>query len=595
MVPDGLFKKNLELLATIDRTLWQKVQGDMPTPDYQIIPSREGLPILEVKGTILHSRYHPTEEARRWVKHQLEKWDGFTTPIIYGLGLGYHIEELAKSVERGFLVIEPDVKVFRIALHYLDLSRLIGRTAFSVEPSEDELSRIIKRDSHLMAHNPTVNLHPTLYQKVRRCIGLQQRYRILTVGPIYGGSSPIARYVTSALVELGYEVELMDCSIFADAFHSLDRLVRDGGSRERLRGLFTLFLSELVLAKVMDYRPDLVFALAQAPLTKESLLRLKNDGVPTAFWFVEDYRTMNYWREIAPFYDYFFTIQEGEFFCQLKELGLDNFHYLPLAASPEWHRPLDLTEEELHEYGSDLSFVGAGYYNRRNLFLRLIDFDLKIWGNEWEGALPLLRYIQRKGERVSTEETVKIFNASKINLNLHSSNRHEGINPYGDFVNPRTFEIAACGAFQLVDYRRDLPRFFNLSEELVCFQDVEDLRKKISYFLARPTEREEIARRARQRVLREHTYKKRMQELMSFLLDRGFKGSGRLPGKYLVRDLLREARKDRELASYLARFLTKKHSLTLTDIVSEIRQGKGGLTKPETIFLMLEEIGQRRG
>lgn len=29
----------------------------------------------------------------------------------------------------------------------------------------------------------------------------------------------------------------------------------------------------------------------------------------------------------------------------------------------------------------------------------------------------------------------------------------DGVEPYGDFVNPRTFESAACGAFQLVDSR----------------------------------------------------------------------------------------------------------------------------------------------
>ena len=44
-------------------------------------------------------------------------------------------------------------------------------------------------------------------------------------------------------------------------------------------------------------------------------------------------------------------------------------------------------------------------------------------------------------------EAVKIFNASRINLNLHSSPYHLGINPEGDYVNPRTFDLAAAGPF----------------------------------------------------------------------------------------------------------------------------------------------------
>ena len=38
-----------------------------------------------------------------------------------------------------------------------------------------------------------------------------------------------------------------------------------------------------------------------------------------------------------------------------------------------------------------------------------------------------------------------------INLNLHSAMQGRGVNREGDFVNPRTFEVAATGAFQVVD------------------------------------------------------------------------------------------------------------------------------------------------
>ena len=148
-------------------------------------------------------------------------------------------------------------------------------------------------------------------------------------------------------------------------------------------------------------------------------------------------------RDLAPEEDVFFTIQREPFFRELSKLGLKNFAFLPLAADPEVYRPLDLTPEDSRRFGAAVSFVGAGYRNRLAFFQGLLDFDFKIWGSDWNLNSPLGPFIQNHGARVSEEEAVKIFNASRINLNLHSSPYHLAINPEGDYVNPRTFDLAA--------------------------------------------------------------------------------------------------------------------------------------------------------
>lgn len=417
----------------------------------------------------------------------------------------------------------------------------------------------------------------------------QKGLKIMVVSPIYGGSFPVAEFCADALRKLGYKVDFIDNSIYKNAYLSINQITRNKTHQNQLREMFVDFVSEGIIARCNEFKPTLILALAQAPLSVHSLRKLKENKVPTAFWFVEDFRLMEYWQEVAPLYDYFFTIQRGEFFDRLSGRGVNHYHYLPLAASPDIHRRMQLSEEDLSTYGSDISFVGAGYYNRRRFFEGLLDFDFKIWGNEWDLNSPLGKCIQRSGERIGTEETIPIFNAAKININLHSSTYHEGVNPYGDFVNPRTFEIAACEGFQLIDYRSELPELFKPGEEIVYFKNREDLRDKIRYYLDRPREREEMARRARERVLREHTYEHRMEEMLNYIFNSGYS-----PPRWDGEDgdieaLIKAAGKETELGEYLAQF-REKGEVSLDDLVEYIHSGEGTLSRVEKILLLMNEM-----
>jgi spore maturation protein CgeB len=274
----------------------------------------------------------------------------------------------------------------------------------------------------------------------------------------------------------------------------------------------------------------------------------------------------------------------------LREAGARRTAFLPMAASPEIHRKMEPTAEELAEFGSDVSFVGAGYYNRRQLFEGLVDLDFRIWGNEWDNCPVLRPFLQRDGARVDTDDGVKVFNASRININLHSSSYHEGVNPDGDFVNPRTFEIAACGAFQLVDPRAGLANFFRVGEEVACFESLAELRAKIARYLEDPDGRKEIAERGRRRVLRDHTYERRMEEMIGFMVRSGFRPPWREARRREDPDrLAADAGAGTELGKYLSRFAGER-SLGLKDVLREIRKGSGDLSRVERIFLAMEAI-----
>jgi spore maturation protein CgeB len=306
-------------------------------------------------------------------------------------------------------------------------------------------------------------------------------------------------------------------------------------------------------------------------------------------WFVEDYRVLTYWREVAKHYDYFFTIQDGE--CHEALRGVTNAHleYLPCAFDPEIHRPLSLTPEEQEEYGSDVAFVGAGYRNRRLAFRRFLDLDFRLWGSDWGGAGDLGRVLQRGGDRMSTEESVRVFNAAKVNLNLHSSTYHDDVDPRGDFVNPRTFELAGSGAFQVTDARTLLPPLFDGGEVAIA-SSVAEMRALTEHYLAHPEERIPMAGRARRRALAEHTYRQRLQRLLGTVVGREqdrFLGRARAA---TVGDVLRQ-RSDGAFGEFLAQF-PRSLPFTLDGLVASIPDRDGALSEPEAIFLFLHQFDE---
>ena len=581
--------RNLEVLARVNPALARRVRSVRVGEGYQVLPAKNGLPVLRAGKTTLHSVYDPVREGEHWARVQEPPLEDAPAVAVLGFGMGYHLPGILKKTGRPLWVIEPNLEILRTAMEESDLRELLSRVLVATGREEAVMRALRENRAVTLVHEPSRNLSPSRYDAIRGRIRLWglKKLKILVVYPIYGGSLPIADYCSRALRELGHHVEEMSYGNAAQLYTALDMVTTHKENEAALKGQFTRLLSEMALARCLEVKPDLVLALAQAPLLPETLGKIREIGVPLVYWFVEDFRLMEYWKEIAPLCDLFLTIQKGEFLDAIGALGVGHAHYLPTAALPEIHRPLTLCPEELREYGSDLSFVGAGYYNRQQFFQGLLGMEFKIWGSDWNFASPLGRCLQRRGKRVSTEDSVKIFNATRINLNLHSSTYHRGVNPEGDFVNPRTFEIAACGRFQLVDERAELPDLFEPNLETCTFRDLEELREKTGYYLNHFEEAERIAGSARERVLSEHTYASRMEEMLGLMFERGFRGRG--DDGEPVEELIARAGAHTELGTYLSGFQDRKN-LRLEDIVSQIHRSQGRLSEQEAMFLLMKEL-----
>jgi spore maturation protein CgeB len=590
--------------------LAKRVEETKIGSDIQIVSSKDGRPVLKIDSITFHSIYQPDSEADPFLKQLLnlkEKRGDQGDPkiLVFGLGFGYHLNKIIREpLEIG--IIEPRWDVLKTAMKWVDLTAVIERCELMIG---EEISLHEWRQAQWMPLMPALRLYGGFFRRIQKILEnpfIEKRseitsdtaalpflqdlqLKILVVSPLYGGSYPTAAYCEKALKKLGHQVEMIDNSIYYGIYKQIPLQTQDKTNRTTLTEIFLNFISKMLLARCVDFKPDIVLALAQAPINIETLKILKENNILTAFWFVEDYQLMQYWRSFAPYYDFYFVIQDGEFFHELDKLGVENYAYLPMAASPEVHKGMTLKEEETIKYGSPLSFVGAPYHNRIQFFKGLLDFPFKIWGDGWEGT-PLASCVQKKGERVSTEESIKIFNATKINLNLHSSTYHEEINPFGDFVNPRTFEIASCGGFQLVDNRTKLPELFSPGEEVIPFRNLKELREQIRYYLDHEGEREKIAKKAQARAWREHTYEHRMQKLLSFILERkGTVLKKKSRKGEAIASMIEKLGKDSEVGKFLSQF-GGKQEVTLLDIVSKVQIGRGKLKEYEAIFLLMNEF-----
>jgi spore maturation protein CgeB len=582
------WEKNLEILRRMAPELAETLSLTQIPADHQVLPSKNGAPSLKVGRQRLHSTYDPLGEGWEWARVQ-DTGDGEPV-VIFGLGLGYHVLPLLEE-GRQVWVVEPSAVVARLALEHQDLTPLWARGGLRLGQDFKD----IPQRTRLLAHPPSRRLHPGLYRRLAAYLAGEESaggyLRILVVGPLYGGSHPIACSCARAFKNLGHKAEILDFTPFYQGYQALKNVTNDKTTAHKLTQEMLKFLGEILYARVRDFRPDLVCLLAQAPAEPQLLKALRSEGALLAYWFVEDFQVFPYWRDVAPEVDVFFTIQREPSFSELKKLGLKNFAFLPLATDTEVYRPVTLTPEDTQHFGAAVSFVGAGYRNRREFFQGLLDFDFKIWGSDWNLNSPLGSYIQKQGARVSEEEAVKIFNASRINLNLHSSPYHLGINPQGDYLNPRTFDLAATGAFQLVDRRVQLSEFFKPEEEVATFQNLAEAREKIDYFLAHEEERLGVAQKGRERCLQDHTYCVRMAQALEIIEDLC---PGRLPQRLRPEKPLEQLRRqfpdDHPVQAMLKRVPPEVEELS--QLVDTLKSGEDPLTETEAIFWILHEFQQ---
>jgi spore maturation protein CgeB len=502
-----------------------------PNDGVETVVADDGEPVFVVGGASQDSRRSPAEAAERLV--------GLLPPLegrgvlLYGLGS----PALAKALmgkAPWVAALDPSPDVAMHLLDTLDLEDSIrsGRFIPMAPGAMQDRPRHWEGEPVIAAHPPSVRRGPWLFESFKEWASRRSRRpargfsnaRILTIAPISGGPVSMGPFIQKAAASLGLESRLV---AWPGAMAALEASLKGPGPGPgpapgrggALEGLFSEAWN-VVLEEARAFSPDVILSLAQAPIDPRGAVRLR-EALPRplfAYWAVEDFSLFGYLRGLAPLYDLFMHIQGPWLDHVLRGLGARRTLYLPACADPGFFRPGDPPSR----YRAAVSFMGAGYPNRRAILRGLAKGlssaalpapGLRIFGSGWGQDDPALRpLLFEGGRRVSTEETALIFQSPGVHLNIHSgpgSLYNEG----SLFVNPRTFELAASGAFQITDPRPLMKGLFDGSE-ITFSQGPEALAQEVLDWLPQLDRRRAMAEAARRRALSSHTYALRVQSML---------------------------------------------------------------------------------
>ncbi|MDP1715932.1 MAG: glycosyltransferase [Anaerolineales bacterium] len=305
-------------------------------------------------------------------------------------------------------------------------------------------------------------------------------------------------------------------------FDYMDILKKMGRSR----------MNNLLLEVVRAEKPELMFVfLSEYELEPKTISKIsKSEKIITINWFADDHwRFDNYSRYWAPNFNWVVTT-DSEALPKYHAAAYHNVILSQWACNHFLYKNLELD----HQY--DVSFIGQTYGNRKAIIqtIEAAGIHVETRGQGWAAG------------RVYQDEMINIINRSRINLNLSNASVKyvgEWLKPIDKFalytpglkriwhkmrsfiparlaksrpifqIKGRNFEVPGCGGFLLTDYIQGLEEFYQAEREVVCYNSVTELIKKIQFYLVHDSLRQQIALAGYQSTLEKHTYVHRFNQI----------------------------------------------------------------------------------
>jgi spore maturation protein CgeB len=355
--------------------------------------------------------------------------------------------------------------------------------------------------------------------------------KILITGPdFYNYNTSISE----AFKKLNQDVNILHYPILEKIIPRVKLYYYKTIGRIKTRQEFETYKFNVNLNKIQTYNknlysmikilsPDLLLVLKGdiiLPQTIKKILSVNN--IIPILWCYDNISPISNVLRTLKFYKIIYVFDQNDLLV-LKEYTTRG-RFLPMGYDSDIYYKTNSTNKNI-----DVSFVGIleggtnlEYRIRdkllRNLIINYPKLNIQIFGRTWAKINFLIAYKYMIRDRdlgkhinnriFSHKEINNIYNNSKICLNIH---REKQIGA----LNPRTFEILGAGGFQIVDYKPILEDFFDIEKEIASYKNKKELLEKINYFLENEDERNIIAQRGYNKVIKKHTFLHRAQKIIA--------------------------------------------------------------------------------
>jgi len=254
--------------------------------------------------------------------------------------------------------------------------------------------------------------------------------------------------------------------------------------------------------------PEVLFAVHGGTVPTSIIDGYRRRGVTTAVYLLDEPYEVDRSSAWARHYEFVFSVDRQTVPHHAQFSRAD---HLPLAFDADRFRP------DGRAYACEILVLGSPFEHRLQLLAPLrARFGKHItWvGPGWQPFCPSGRHVD---QLVTPDICARFYRGASFVINIH---RDSFWSHYGEtntsriaatHLNPRFWESAACGAFQLCSHRADLAEFDGVVES---FDTTDQLGHLIEAYWDAPEERRRLEALASQAV-RQHTYKERAETILA--------------------------------------------------------------------------------
>ncbi len=267
--------------------------------------------------------------------------------------------------------------------------------------------------------------------------------------------------------------------------------------------------SQDVAEKCAEAGVRIVIAASAAPLTAQALARMRESGIVSMNFSTDDPwnpALRSRWHlQALPFYDRVFTPRRANM-EDLERLGCARVHYLPFGYDEALFGSAPTTPVTGHV--DEVLFVGGADRDRLSFMAEFVRQALQVTvvGGYWRSLnIPRVTALGTEPPEVVRALT----RLAKVNLCLVRRANRDG-------HCMRSFEIPATGGFMVAEDTKEHREIFGSEGACVLyFKTPAEAADKCRWAIARPAERERMARSANDRIQGgKNSYRHRLQAML---------------------------------------------------------------------------------